>query len=119
MDFGGRAAELRRVTPATKAVLTAFADAHRREASAREAAATATREAREAAQLQTALLGNLLDAGLHINVVVRLLDAALGRTSGPKERSRLAARLRKRRQRLRNLAGPGQKRAERRVTLTG
>lgn len=87
------------MTPATRALLQAFADAHRREGAAREAAATATREAQEAADLQVTLLRDLQAAGLTTNVVVRLLMSTLGGVSNRAELARLASRFRKRMQR--------------------
>jgi len=100
------------MSPATKALLTAFADALRRERSAREAVADATREAREAARLQADLLSELGTAGVSTNAATRMAYAALGEPLEVKARSRVAARLRKRRQRLRSLvnnsgSGPG------------
>lgn len=93
------------MTPATQSLLTAFATALRRERSARAAAADATREAQEAAQLQATLLDELQASGIKLGVAVRMVGVTLGEPMDAAARARLAARYRKRRQRRRS---PGQ-----------
>jgi hypothetical protein len=79
------------MSPSTPAIVRALADAYRREQSAREAAAQATTQARDAAQLQLDLLGQLRAAGVGLNVAIRLLGPALG-SSIPLARSPAARR---------------------------
>jgi hypothetical protein len=93
------------MTESTRAIVMAMADAVRREASAREAAATATTEAKEAAQLQLVLLGQLQADGLTTAQASHLVSVALGQPLDGKGRSRMGARFRKRRQRSRRAAG--------------
>jgi hypothetical protein len=105
------------MSPSTQALVQAFADAVRREQSAREAAATAMTDARAAAQLQLDLLGQLRAAGIRLNVAVRLVGSALGEAIPLEGRQRLAARYRKRLQRqcTGDLKGRGPPRRERRT----
>jgi hypothetical protein len=70
------------MTESTKAIVMAMADAVRREASAREAAATAIREAKEAAQFQLTLLGQLRADGLTTAKASHLVSVALGQPLG-------------------------------------
>jgi hypothetical protein len=93
------------MNPSTQALVQAFADAVRREQSAREAAANATTAAREASQLQADLLEQLRAAGIRLNVAVRLLGPALGEPLDAANRGRLAARYRKRLQRRARATG--------------
>lgn len=87
------------MTDSTKAIVMAMADAVRREASAREAAATAITEAQEAAQLQLVLLGQLQADGVTTTKASHLVSVALGQPLDGRGRTKMAARFRKRAQR--------------------
>ncbi len=86
------------------AIVMAMADAVRREASAREAAATATTEAKEAAQLQLTLLGQLKTDGVTTAQASHLVSVALGQPPDGEGRTKMGARFRKRAQRSRRAA---------------
>lgn len=84
------------IREAGEEVEQAFADAHRREASAREAAANATTEAREAAQLQVALLDELRASGMTTTKALHVVSMALGQPLDGPARVKLATRFRRR-----------------------
>ena len=94
------------MTDSTRALVQAMADAVRREASAREAAAAATTEAREAVQLQVALLDELRASGIKLTAAMRHLSWALDEPIDMKKWQRLAARYRTRSYRRRSAGAP-------------
>ena len=94
------------MTESTRAIVQAMAVAVRREASARAAAASATTEAREAAQLQVMLLAELRAAGLTLPRAAHIVSVALCAPLDRKGRARMAARYRKRLQRRRGSTSP-------------